>query len=74
MGMRVTSPVIKESGKHLERPAGVGGWGGGGEPAPSLSTIKEDISAFSKLENTPFSLTFGAKKTPFFYTNVKFLS
>ena len=29
--------------------------------APSLSAIKEDISAFSNLENTPFSLT----KTPF---------
>ena len=34
-------------------------------PTPSLSTRKEDISAFSNLENTPFSLTFGAKKIPF---------
>ena len=34
-------------------------------PAPSLSIIKEDISAFSNLEITPFSLTFGPKKAPF---------
>ena len=34
-------------------------------PAPSLSTIKEDISAFSNLENNPFSRIFGPKKTPF---------
>ena len=35
-------------------------------PTSSLyGTIKEDISAFSNLVNTPFSQTFGAKKDPF---------
>ena len=65
-GGRVLEEWGSQGGTHLHFE--------GGSPAPSLSTIKEDISAFSNLEKTPFPRTFGPKKTPFSFKMRSFLA